>query len=902
MHRAWWLNLLLLMTIGTLIMTTVLSAFGSVAADSRPLYLITQVALIAWFVSAWWFLRARFTRVAAVAYLVGLYIAASAAQIFVVQTMNAATLVGYFLLVSATGLLFNRKTALAVLVLTAVTLSAIFAAFTPTTAQLTDLLLILLGMSLSTALAVAHRATFADQAQPQQILDRQVPDQPVIDPPASDQPAPDQKQERDTSRADERVAAVMPVADVSWGRWPNDLRLRNLAENSHDFICLWDSSSRSWTFCSRPQLLGHTSLDIIDYPTFLQHVHPDDQDRVIERWLNFAEGCHVEEWEYRIRNADGKWERLHARARVLAWDGLGKPAQIVLSLVVNTNQQDNEESLRQAKEEAEAAARAKSEFLANMSREIRTPLNGVVGMTTFLQATELTEEQRIYVNMIRHSSDTLLTVINDILELSKTESGKLTLAPVPLDLYRIVEEVLDLLSPKAAEKNLELVYNIGHVVPATVIGDAARLRQVLLNVVSNAIKFTPQGEISVSLDAKPIDDQQVELHFAVRDTGVGIAPAQLQRLFQPSNQTETSTTRSYSGLGLVISKRLCELMGGTIRVESKLGVGSTFHVTIVAPIIIPDQTASRDQTASEFEPLLGRRLVLIVDDNPVVRQVLQQTLQTWGMIPTLAASGTEALAHLHQGTQFDIAIIDMQMPGMSGLSLAKELRKLATNLPIVMTSALGVPMYAVGDSRNLLDLPIVMSPAGNLDDQRVEVRQLGIKNIVFKPIKPSVLRSALLEHFDAARQAGVSGATDDPQSSNEILRTSVHHPLRILLAEDNVTNQKVALRMLSRLGYAADLAVNGVEAVKAVRAQRYDVILMDVQMPEMDGLEATRQIRADLPASDQPYIIAITAAAMQRDREKCLAVGMDDFLAKPARLEDLAEALGRYVPLSAVAG
>jgi CheY-like chemotaxis protein len=400
---------------------------------------------------------------------------------------------------------------------------------------------------------------------------------------------------------------------------------------------------------------------------------------------------------------------------------------------------------------------------------------------------------------------------------------------------------------------------------------------------------------------KPLPDQQVELHFAVRDTGIGIAPAQLQQLFQPFSQADASNTRNYggAGLGLVISKRLCELMGGKIWVESKQGVGSTFHFTIVAPIVNTVEV----QTVNKIQPTLDQRTVLIVDDSPAVREILQLTLRTWGMIPTLAASGAEALAHLQKQTSFDIAVIDMQMPGMSGLALAKELRKRVAGLPIVMTSTLGVPMYAVADNRNVSDLPIVLSPGQNSTDQREAVRQLGVKNIIFKPIKPAVLRTALLEHFDSA----APGAQDDLPNAGEDQAADINtnfgsrFPLHILLAEDNLTNQKVALRMLNRLGYAADVAANGVEAVRAVHAQRYDVVLMDIQMPEMDGLEATRQIRTNLALAYQPYIIAMTAAAMQLDREKCLEVGMDDFLAKPARLEDLAKALRRYLPLSTAA-
>ena len=700
--------------------------------------------------------------------------------------------------------------------------------------------------------------------------------------------------------------------DTSSTDAPNDgqvrePRFRKLAENPHDFVCIWDVAAHRWTYYNRPQFLDHASIELFHDPTFLQHVHPDDRKEVQSRWLKLADSAKEEQFEARLCNAKGEWEWLHIRQRILSLDDVGNPAQVLLFLDIITDRKNYELALHQANETAEVATRSKSEFLANISHEIRTPMNGVVAMTSLLQATELSEEQKFYVNTIHQSSDTLLTIINDILDLSKAESGRLGIEHLPINLYRSIEEVLDLLVPKAAEKDLELVYRIARTVPVMVMGDGTRLRQILLNLVSNAIKFTPRGEICVSVEAKPVDAQQVELHFAIRDTGIGIAPDQMQRLFQPFSQADASNTRWYggTGLGLVISKRLCELMGGTVWAESEQFVGSTFHFTVTAPIVTPTPEAIELQAIYNSHPALEQRTALIVDDNQTVRQMLQQTLSEWGMIPTLAASGADALALVttkppgenKSESKFDIVIIDMQMPGMAGLVLAKELRRRVAALPIVMTSALGVPMYAAGDNRYLHDLPVVVPSPLAVSDQREAVRQLGVKNILLKPIKPSVLRAALLEHLD---KATVCDGADDHNAMSESKESidgemGRHHPLRILLAEDNVTNQKVALRMLKRIGYEADVVINGMEAVKKLHEQNYDIVLMDVQMPEMDGLEATRQIRTQIAAPNQPYIIAMTAAAMQLDREKCLESGMDDFLAKPARLEDLAQALKRYL-------
>ena len=681
-------------------------------------------------------------------------------------------------------------------------------------------------------------------------------------------------------RVEERTIDLVNATDAATRAYDEAIgaqtRLTQAIESIPEGFSLYDTDDRLVVFNSRyPEIMydGIIALEQgMSFETIVRQraelgLAPEAEGR-IDKWVaerlahhNAPSGTHIQ------RLGNGQWIQISKRKTE---DGgtVGVYTDITDQKEREGELADMVAELGVERHRAEAANRAKSDFLATMSHEIRTPLNSVIGMSGLLLDTELTIEQREMAQLLRHSGESLLTVINDVLDFSKMEAGKLDLEHQVFDLRDCLESAVDLIAVSAADKGIEIGYIIEPGVPEAIIGDSTRLRQVLLNLMNNAVKFTEEGEVFLragTTDANTAVGENCAICFSVQDTGIGIPADRLDRLFQSFSQVDASTTRRFggTGLGLVICRRLVALMGGDISVQSEWGKGTTFHFIVSMPVA----ESPRRIHFNEAKPALESKRLLMVDDNATNRKILELYAAAWTLRSLSTESPSEALAWIRGGEEFDVGILDMHMPEMDGVDLA----------------------LAIRETHNDQSLPLILlSSLGQLDHDERDVEEAAFSAFLSKPIKPSPLLNALMELFSGEATEVVRQGAKDTQFDGQM---AARIPLKILLADDHTTNQKLGVMILQRLGYRADVVGNGLEVLNALERQSYDLVLMDLEMPEMDGLEASREVRRRYGEGGYPRIVAMTANVMRGAREECLEAGMNDYVSKPIKIAELVRIL-----------
>lgn len=856
-RTAYWLYPLFYFIFIVLLMLMLTTLFSTMTAQAKAGFTAFNISGLALCTIFYVLARRGQIRLAALGLVACVYLGSALPTVFMFGTIRAPNITGLFVLVPLAALLLGKRAIYYVVALCIATVLVIYAletsgAIQPNVQTASGIDIILMGLVVNAVLLLTALNNADDSAAQARraAAETAAVNRDLIQSQSELQAIKAQLEERVLQRTAELDDANRMLRMEIAERVQSELRFRSLAEHSPDLIYILDLPSRRWVYVNRQELFDHPLGESMAQATLSAWIHPDDLSDVTMHWQRLAQDAAPNGGlEFRLRRLDGEWEWLHSREAVLLRDPGGLPEQVLVTMTVITPRKLYEEELKAAHQRAESATRAKSDFLANMSHEIRTPLNAVIGMASLLNATPLTPEQREYIDVIRSSSEALLAVISDILDFSKIETPTFRLEMMPWEPVALLAQIVDLVAVEVNRKGLELICDLDPSVPACIETDGHRLRQILLNLVGNAVKFTATGEIALSVRAESLADDALRLIFTVRDTGIGIPADKQKTIFEQFAQADTSHTRRFggAGLGLAISRRLAMLMGGDIAVESEPGAGATFccHIQVqgcIASTPAPRLHARAGQT------------VLLVHPNATMRSALMKQLARWGLYPRAAASQSEAQQLLTTGAPFDLILIDHSMIATDSVD---------AGLPFGTT-----PMW------------VLASP----EERFLRAQLAGRPHTRFltKPFTPLTLWNGL----------DVVVATSPETSAQPTALTStapVAAP--VLVVEDNLVNQKVVMRILERAGCTVSVAQNGVEAVAAIHSGRHIIVFMDIQMPEMDGFEATRAIRR-LPIA-QPYIIALTAAVAEVDRERCLAVGMNDFVSKPARVEELSGALQR---------